>query len=374
MAYRLVPGSRRAYAAVLVVLAVFLALAAAPASAQAIIKVNDNVNIKFGALLQTWANFTELPNATGTGTNGYSESFYIRRVRFLMGGQVAKDVFFFMETENANLGLKSSSTTNLGSGFQLLDAVAEWRIDKAFNLMGGILRVPYSRESLKAAASTFEIDVQTFNYVQGPSMQWTGGNRDTGFQIRGYFLKDHLEYRAVVTQGFRQANAKNSFALTGRVQYNFFDTEVYNMPSYPGSYFDGKRILAVGAAYQTQDTFKYASADVFASIPVGPGIVEGTAQYQYLDGDKMFPLLAIQNIYMIEGGYYAKGAKVGPWARYERINYNGATSKNEERIWAGIGWFPFGYNFNVKGAYQRIMPKAAVDRNQFIIQLQFYYF
>ncbi len=158
-----------------------------------------------------------------------------------MGGQVAKDVFFFMETENANLGLKSRSTTNLGTGFQLLDAVAEWRIDKAFNLMGGILRVPYSRESLKAAASTFEIDVQTFNYVQGPSMGWTGGNRDTGFQIRGYFLADHLEYRAIATQGFRQANAKNSFALTGRVQYNFFDTEVYNMPSYPGSYFDGKR-------------------------------------------------------------------------------------------------------------------------------------
>ena len=132
--------------------------------------------------------------------------------------------------------------------------------------MGGLLRVPYSRESLKAAASTFEIDVQTFNYVQGPSMQWTGGNRDTGFQIRGYFLDDRLEYRVTATQGFRQTNSKNSFALTGRVQYNFFDNELYNMPSYPGSYFDGKKILAVGAAYQKQGTFKYASGDVFASI------------------------------------------------------------------------------------------------------------
>ena len=237
--------------------------------------------------------------------------------------------------------------------------------------MGGLLRVPYSRESLKAAASTFEIDVQTFNYVQGPSMGWTGGNRDTGFQIRGYFLADHLEYRATATQGFRQANAKNSFAFTGRVQYNFFDTEVYNMPSYPGSYLDGKKkILAVGAAYQTQDTFKYASADVFASIPVGPGIVEGTAQYQYLDGDKMFPAPRDPEHLHDRGGLLREGSQ----GRRPGPGTSGSTTtarraRNERAIWAGIGWFPFGYNFNVKVAYQRIMPKAAVDRNQFILQL-----
>ena len=116
MAVRLVPGSRRASAAVLVVLAVVLFAAAAPANAQAIIKVNENVNIKFGFLLQPQAEFAEIPSGT-TGTNGYAESFFLRRARFLMGGQVAKNVYFFMETEDVNLGRKTTATTTLGCGF-----------------------------------------------------------------------------------------------------------------------------------------------------------------------------------------------------------------------------------------------------------------
>jgi hypothetical protein len=367
------PGQKHLRGAV-AALAVTACLRAAPADGQAIIRVSDNVSVKFGFLLQTQANFAEQPNSAGAGTNGYAQAIVLRRARFIMGGQVAKNVFFFMQTENSDLGRKTTVTNVPGSGFQLLNAEAEWRLDKAFNVLAGLFRVPYSRESMKAIASTFEIDGQTFNYVQGPSMGWTGGNRDTGFQIRGYFLKDRLEYRVAATQGFRQANSRNSFALTGRLQYNFFDTEVYNMPSYPGSYLGGKKILAVGAAYQEQGTFRYASGDVFASIPVKSGIVEGTAQYQYLDGNAFFPLLAIQNITMIEAGYYAKASRLGPWGRYERISYNGATDKNEQRVGAGLGWYPFGYNFNVKAAYQRIMPRVAVDRNQFILQLQFYYF
>jgi len=374
MASRLAPGPRCVYACALVVLLVVLAAAAAPASAQAIIKVNENVNVKFGILLQPQAEFNELLNATGTDTNGYAEAFFIRRARLLMGGQVAKNVFFFVETENSNIGRKTSATTNLGSGFQVLDAVGEWRIHKAFNLLGGLLRVPYSREALKAAASTFEIDGQTFNYVQSGSLGFTGGNRDTGFQIRGFALDDRLEWRATATQGFRQANSKNSFLYTGRVQYNVFDAEPYAMPSYPGSYRGTKKVLAIGAAYQTQGNYKYASGDVFASIPVSSGSIEGTLQYQYVDGGTQFAALTQQNICMAELGWYGKKSKLGPWGRYEKVAYSGAESRNEQRIWGGIGYWMFGANFNIKGAYQRIMPKATVDRNQFILQLQFYYF
>ncbi|HSB35464.1 MAG TPA: porin [Thermoanaerobaculia bacterium] len=373
MAFRLVPGSRRVQAAAIAVVALFLAAAAGPADAQAIIKVNENVNVKFGILLQPQALFDEIPAGT-TGTNGYAESFFLRRARLLVGGQVAKNVFFFMETDNARLGQKSSATTNLGSGFQLLDAVGEWRIAKEFNILGGLLRVPYSREAMKASGSEFQIDFQAFAYVQASALGFTGGNRDTGFQFRGYALEDHLEWRATATQGFRQSNSKNSFLYTGRVQYNIFDTEVYNMPSYPGSYRGSKKILALGAAYQTQGNYKYASGDVYASIPVPSGAVEGTLQYQYVDGGKLFPTLAQQNIYMVEAGWYGKKSKVGPWARYEKAFYSGAESRNEQRIWGGLGYWLFGTNFNIKAAYQRIMPKVAVDRNQFILQLQFYYF
>ncbi len=361
-------------AVALAALVIVASLPAFPASAQAVIRVSEDVNIRFGFLLQTQAEFAEQPDASGTGTDGYSEALFVRRARLRIGGQVAKNVFFFFQTDNPNVGRKTTARTVPGTGFQLINAEGEWRIDKAFNVIWGLFRVPYSREAMKAVASFFEIDAQTYNAVQGPSMGWTSTNRDTGLQIRGYFLSDRLEYRVAATQGSRAEGSKNPFALTGRVQYNFFGTEIYNTPSYPGSYLDGKKMLTVGAAYQEQGTFQYASADLFASIPVGPGIVEGTFQYQYLDGATTFPLLARQNITMIEAGYYARGLKVGPWGRFEQVQYDGATSRNEQRVWAGIGWFPFRHNFNVKGAYQRIMPKSAADRNQFVMQLQIYYF
>src|SRR6266545_746165 len=62
------------------------------------IKVNDNVNFRFGVLLQPQADFTE--NSTG----GTIENFWVRRTRFLVAGQVAKNVFFFYQTENNRLG------------------------------------------------------------------------------------------------------------------------------------------------------------------------------------------------------------------------------------------------------------------------------
>ena len=64
-------------------------LVAVPASAQVVMKVNDNVFFRFGIQIQSWADF--LQDAT---TRGYGENLFIRRARFLVTGQVAPNVTF----------------------------------------------------------------------------------------------------------------------------------------------------------------------------------------------------------------------------------------------------------------------------------------
>ena len=87
----------------LVSLALLIALLPAVANAQAIIKVNDVVNFRLGILLQAWADWNGQSDAAGD-TAGFQQNLFLRRARFFLGGQVAKDVTFFFMTDNPNLG------------------------------------------------------------------------------------------------------------------------------------------------------------------------------------------------------------------------------------------------------------------------------
>src|SRR5881296_1815534 len=59
---------------------------AAPSGAY--LKVSDSVNFRFGALMQPQADWTQ-----DVVTSGYTQNLFIRRVRFLVGGQMAKNLF-----------------------------------------------------------------------------------------------------------------------------------------------------------------------------------------------------------------------------------------------------------------------------------------
>jgi len=169
-------------------------MAPGAAQAQAIIKVNDDVNVKFGLLLQGWADWNQ-----DTLSSGYAENLFLRRARFIMGGQVAKNVTFFFETDNPNLGKAPKA---LGTGFIVQDAYLEWKIADAFALDGGLILIPMSRNGLQSAASQLSIDYGSFTFLNSAPTQSSVG-RDTGFQAKGYLVDKHLEYRIGAFQGFR---------------------------------------------------------------------------------------------------------------------------------------------------------------------------
>lgn len=371
---------RIASVGVLSAVAAALLFAAGPADAQAILKISDTAYFRFGALLQPQADWQQLANSTGTDTIGFQQNLFIRRARFLMGARFAKDVYLYMDTENSNLGKATTSAKALGTGFQLLTMFGEWRIADQFIFEGGLIRVPYSREALKAAGSQFALDTSAYNYLQQTATGSTGGNRDTGFLARGYLADQRLEYRVGTFQGVRLAGSHNSFRVAGFVQYEFLDKENLDVPgtvystSLPGSYLGDKKVLAVGGGFDTQMDYRYYSGHLYASIPAGDGAIEGTFQYQYLNGGTTFTTLPTQNTEQVDLGYYIKALKIAPLVRYEKKVFNGQEAKNEARYGVGLNYYPYKFNFNIKGMWLRVDPKTGQTTNQYTIQLQFYYF
>src|SRR5438105_5638353 len=94
-------------------LVVLVLLIPAISQGQAVIKVNDNISLRFGALVQAWADSAQ--NAT---TKGYAENLFLRRMRIIISGTLSPTVSFFFQTDNPNLG---KAPKNLGGGFLTQD-------------------------------------------------------------------------------------------------------------------------------------------------------------------------------------------------------------------------------------------------------------
>ncbi|MGE5346183.1 MAG: hypothetical protein ACM3JH_09535 [Acidithiobacillales bacterium] len=358
---------------------VLLAVAAAPVEAQVVIRVSDVVSLRFGAFLQAQADWLEQVSGDQTATSGSSQNLFLRRARFLFGGRLAREIFFYMDTDNSRLGFNKTGSSALGQGFQLLDAFGEWRIGRGLVLDGGLLSVPYSREAMTSSATEFFFDASAYASIQQSATQSTGGNRDTGFLARGYVLDERLEYRLGVFAGYRSPASNNPLRVSGRLQWEFLDRETMYSPEwigstrYRGCYLTEKRVLAMGAAFDVQMGYRYSSGDLFAAIPAGPGSVQGKFQYQYVDGGTTFTAIPRQNTEQVDLGYYIKGAKLAPAFRWEQRTVCGQPGKGERRFGAGLNYYPYGMNFNIKAVYLLVDPRSGVRTNEFGIQLQLYY-
>jgi hypothetical protein len=348
-------------------------LFATAAHAQAIIKVNDNVNLKFGALVQGWAD--EAQDAT---TKGYAQNLFVRRIRFLVAGQVSPNVSFFFETDNPNLG---KSPKALASGFVTQDAFIEWKpVSSAFMIDAGMMLPPLCRNCLESAATLLSLDYGTYSFTESAATQSAVG-RDTGFMAKGYLQNSHLEYRAGLFQGFRQAaatgrtGAGNPFRATGRVMYNVWDTEVGYV--IPGMYLGNKKVLSFGVGADHQSSYKAYSADGFLSMPLAnKDAFNGELTLLHFDGGTFLTAIPRQRDETLQAGYYMAATKVMPFLRFEKQDFSLAASKakNNQRFQAGLTWYPNGNNFNIKGAYSRVQPKVGNNTSELTVQMQFFYF
>ncbi len=338
-----------------------------PAAAQATIKVNDDVSLKFGALGQFQADWLEDPQEDATQQN-----LFIRRIRFMFGGQVAKSVSFFMETDAPNLGRTLANGKNISPQVIVQDAYGEVRLRNELMFDLGLMYVPFSRNSIQSGATLLPIDYGAYTFTTSAATQSTVG-RDTGVQAKGYFLGNHLEYRLGAFQGARDARSQRPFRYAGRVQFELLDPEPQGF-FYSGTYLGARRVAAIGAAFDRQQDYSAYDADAFLDYPVGAGAITAQFDVHRIDGDTTFTALPKQRIVLFELGYLLKALKLTPVLQVSSRGMADTDTGDETRWSIGVNYWWAGHNANIKTAYGRIQPNGLKDQNQFTIQLQLFYF
>jgi hypothetical protein len=337
------------------------------ALAQVLIKVNDDVNFKLGVLGQVQADWLD-----DTATEDTTQNLFIRRARLLFGGQVAKNVTFFIETDAPNLGKTLANGKNISPQLIVQDAYGEFKVSDAFMLDAGLMFVPFSRNSVQSAASLLPIDYGAYTFSLSSATQSVVG-RDTGFQAKGYFLENRLEYRIGAFQGARDAASTRSFRYTGRVQYQFLEPEDTGF-FYTGTYLGKKRVLAVAAAFDAQSDYHAWDADAFLDYPYGPGAITAQLDYNRLDGGDTLLTVPKQNVVLLELGYFIRDLNLTPVFQFTQRGILDASVGDETRWSLGANYWWAGHNANVKAAYTRIDPNGLGAQNEFTVQLQFFYF
>jgi len=383
------------------VAAVVLALVLAPAlaSAQVVVKLNDVVNFRFGLQLQTWADWQQDPNS-----QGYSQNFYIRRIRAIILATVAPRVTIFYQTDNpryGNAGVASTAAKVINTGFLTQDAYIQWAFagDMAM-LQGGLFLVPASRNALTSTVSFLPIDIGQWE-LQGNALEQGNAGRDYGFGLAGYLLGDHLGYRMGVFDGLRRngtaqtapigtsAGSRNSFRYAVRVNYDFCDTE--KGYTYVGTNNGAKKIIAIGGWYDTQDSYEAYGFDTIVDWPIAGNAIKAEADYKhYTSGtSKQFgppPVanaLSPQKALYMDLGFYIAAAHLQPFVKWENLDLVSQAlepANNQRNFGGGFNYYIFGQNFKISALYQknlrnRLASTAAIkNTNRFILQMQAVYF
>ncbi|HKC24702.1 MAG TPA: porin [Thermoanaerobaculia bacterium] len=380
--------SPRLGALVLVVLSVAL-LAPAVASAQAVIKVNDNVKFQFGMQIQAWADWLQ-DQGSGSAAKpfdggGFAQNLFIRRARFLVSGQMAPNLTFFFQTDAPNLGKTPKALT---SGFVVQDAYFEWKLANEFMIDGGLFLTAFTRNELTSTTKFISIDVAATGAVfSGPTA--SSATRDTGFGFKGYLIDGgRLEYRANIFQGVRAAATSttpashNSFRTNLYMQYNFLEKETGYV--YAGTYLGTKKVAGVSAAYDGQSEYNAYAASAYCALPLAGGDEFALqSHWAHYNGQK-FIVLPQQNDYFIEAGYYMKSAKVQPYGKFESQHFTYAAG-DQTRYSLGMNYYVSGYNLKITGQFTRVetgtkstSPTATTQgghpTSEFTVQLQAFYF
>jgi hypothetical protein len=343
-----------------------LQIAATPVSAQVVIDGGGDTNFKLGLLGQFQGD--TIDNA---GDEPRANNLFARRLRLMFGGQVARNVTFFVETDAPNLGKTLPGGKNIQPALMLQDAYAEIRVADALLIDAGLMFIPFSRNSLQSAATLLPVDYGAYTFSDSSYEQSSNG-RDTGLQGRGYLAANRLEYRVGAFQGEREAGSDNAFRYAGRVQYNVLDPESGFF--YAGTYLGKKKVLAFGAAFDIQRHSHNYDADAFFDHPIGPGAVTAQFGYNRFDGGGTLSTLPKQNDMLVEAGYWIRPLKLTPVLQVGRRDVADQSAGDETRIAGGVNYWWAGPNANVKALYTRIAPTNHDDQNEVTVQLQVFVF
>ena len=362
-----------------------LALAPVPASAQLQVKTED-LTLKFGFQGQFWGDWTQDATPASAGNQGYAQNFYLLRARLMFGGTIGDNITFFFQTDDPKLGLspsgssasKSLTTGNSSEpGFIIQDAWAAYKFSKYLEVSGGEMLVPNSRQGLQSTLSYYTINISPIATVANGALI-ESALRDIGFQARGYFFNDRLQYRGGIFDGERDANGRNAPRPALYLQYDFFDRE--KEYAYAGTALGKRKILAIDVGGDKQQSYRSETANIASDTPINGGDEIGfNYQFAHWDGREKFTTIPDQNDQLVEGAYYFHRAKLQPFGKFETQNFvQGVNSiKDINRYGFGANYYLHGQNLKWTVQWTRALPQNGSTirpSNEFTTQLQVFYF
>jgi hypothetical protein len=351
------------------------------AAAQWQIATKDgNASIKVGFLAQPQLEMLETPTTATITSTDWSKNLFLRRFRILFGGKIAKDWSYFFETDSPNLGksnpdkvVNPTGVKDTGTIF-LQDAFVTYEPGMAFKVDAGMILTPLSHNHTQSAATLLPVDYGPYTFNESAVMQERVG-RDYGVQVRGYPLAQHVEYRLGVFQGVRGVQATNNFAVAGRVVWYPFaaDTGFF----YGGTFQGQKRIVGVGASFETQKEYHEYAIDGFIDQPIHDGQEGFTAQFDWMrfDGGTFLPALPKQDTYLFEGGFHFGKGHYTPFFQYSNRNFVNAALADTKYWQAGLAWWMSGsHQRNIKFSAGQQLADKVPNRTQVLLQLQLFFY
>jgi len=354
------------------------------------VDASNGSSIKFGLLLQPQF---QMANSGAAALSGYTSNLFLRRARLLFGGNLFGVVDYFVDTEFANLFIANTVTTTDPATMMMTTTTSKvtpgMNIQDAFataKVMGDMVKVdagymlpPLAHNAVQGAGTLLGWDYFRFSFrhdgVFGTTTSPVG--RDLGVQLRG-LIANKVEYRLGLFQGLRknqtatEVAGKNMFRVAGRLQVNLLDAETGFF--YGGTYLGTKKVLSVGLSGDLQDNYKYFAGDIFADLPVGPGVVTAQLNVAHWNGGG-FVALPSQTAIMGEAGYLISDLHLTPIVRVEHLKGTAGMPATETRISGGVAFWPYGHNSNLKLFFTSVDTTGAARKvNQINLQWQVYYF
>jgi hypothetical protein len=371
----------------ILLLGLFAVLWTRPASAVLVLEDKEKgIAVNVGALIQPWFLVTTPasdgagPGACGTATrprcspgignpdgDGPSFDFFLRRARLMLWGTVTKDLAFFIDTDEPNLGRNGNfaTTTIVQDAFFSYTFVPELKLD------AGLMLVPLSHHTLEGATSLNALDyhADTIRFPTGRIF------RDVGVQLRGLVFDERIHYRIGAFEGVRNAavpapaapppappeplNNKGIPRFTAHLRGNILGSE----PDFflKGIYFSPTPILSVGvgADYQPHSVYELDgergnylafSADLFAEYPFSADdeLIVKANFFDYAEGTST---IGASNLPAGGVTYYAEAGFRHAWIE-PIVFYEGVKAREQSLTilapHAGVNFWFIKHNFNLK--------------------------
>jgi hypothetical protein len=324
-----------------------------------------NTSVKFGFLAQPQVEMIE-----NTATGQTDKHFFLRRLRFMAGGKLTSKLSYFIESDAPNLGKEVIKGTK-ESEFLLQDAYVSYAFRPEFQLDGGMIILPLSHNSGQSAASQLSIDYSPYSFLSSiPTRSKIG--RDYGMQARGY-IKKHFEYRVGMFRGNRNHEGDMPYRYMARIVW--YPLEADTGFFYTGTTHGAKKIFSLGASFDRQGSYSANGLDLFLDHPLPNGdAVTVQADYLRYDGGRSFATLKKQDTWMLEGSYYIKKLKLGPFVQYSARDFDNSGSIDDSKIQGGLAYWIQKHRINIKVGYGKLLKDSSPDRDQVIVQTQFFYY